>query len=289
MSYKPAGSDKEYKVLKQAGDTVLLNLLGYRNNEDLLQALPVTKVEKGSYIRFYNENAPTIAGYDFVCAVPNCFTANEDTTVKLYYIPQSIPYRTKTSWNNYFTNATGDLSKKDYANTYSATSMVNMFNGSSIIKPPKINTSNVTNMNGMFLGCAEMDIADLKSFDTTNVISMTSMFQNCGGIKVLDLSNFVTKNLQTLNSMFAGCSGITELDLSNFDTSKVTTFSALFNYTPALKTVKGTLDLSSCADVSYMFLATGIKGLHLKNVPRNLDLSTTSGTEGETYIIDNYI
>ena len=262
MNYKPP-TEVAQKVLKQAGEPVLLNLLGYRNNEELLQALPVTRVTKGSYVHFNNENAPTISGYDFVCAVPNCFIAEEDTTVKIYYIPQSVPDRTKTNWSSAFADASGDLSLQDFANTFVATNFRSLFDYSSIVKPPKLNTSNVTNIDFMFQNCRNLQSVDLSSVDTSKVTSMIGLFSQCNSLQ--------------------------SVDLSSFDTSKVINMSAMFFNTLNLESVTGVLDLTSCINVNDMFLNSKIKGLHLKNVPRSLDFSTCGGIEGETYIIDNYI
>ena len=262
MNYKPP-TEVAQKVLKQAGEPVLLNLLGYRNNEELLQALPATRVTKGSYVHFNNENAPTISGYDFVCAVPNCFIAEEDTTVKIYYIPQEVADRTRTNWVGAFVSASGDLSLQDFANTFVATNFGSLFAYSSIVKPPKLNTSNVTNINYMFFYCTNLQSVDLSSFDTSKVTNMIGLFGQC-------------TNLQSV-------------DLSSFDTSKVTSMSSMFINTLSLENVTGVLDLTSCINVDHMFLKSTIKGLHLKNVPRSLDFSACDSIEGEAYIIDNYI
>ena len=288
MNYKPP-TEVAQKVLKQAGEPVLLNVLGYRNNEELLQALPVTQVTKGSYVHFNNENAPTISGYDFVCAVPNCFIAEEDTTVKIFYIPQSVPDRTKTNWSSAFVDASGDLSLQDFANTFVATNFRSLFDYSSIIKPPKLNTSNVTNIDFMFKNCRNLQSVDLSSFDTSKVTSMRQVFFYCRNLQSVDLSSFDTSKATSMIGLFSQCNSLQSVDLSSFDTSKVTTMSAMFANTFNLESVTGVLDLTSCINVSDMFLNSKIKGLHLKNVPRSLDFSACGGIEGETYIIDNYI
>ena len=207
MNYK-LPTEVAQKVLKQAGKFVLLNVLGYRNNEELLQALPVTRVIKGSYVHFNNENAPTISGYDFVCAVPNCFIVEEDTTVKIYYIPQSVPDRTKTNWSSAFEDASGDLSLQDFANTFIATNFDNLFAYNSIVKPPKLNTSNVTNMNYMFRNCTNLQSVDLSSFDTSKVTSMRGMFFNTYNLEsvtgVLDLTSCRDVKDMFLNSKIKG-------------------------------------------------------------------------------------
>lgn len=267
MNYKPP-TEVAQKVLKQAGESVLLNLSGYRNNEDLLQALPVTQVTKGSYVHFNNENAPTVSGYDFVCAVPNCFIAEEDTTVKIYYIPSSVIDNTRTDWQSTFRDnqLSGDLSKDDTINTYSGTNFYNMFYGNSnMIQPPKLNMSNATRMEGMFQLCSSLGPSlDMRYYDLSNVTHAHHCFNSCLALEEINFENVSTANILNFSNLFRRCSNLT--------------------------TIKGSLDLSSAILVTDMFIGcTNLKNVHLKNVPRTLDLSNTSGIEGETYIIDNYI
>ena len=267
MNYKPPAEEAQ-KVLKQAGEPVLLNLLGYRCNEELLQALPVTRVRKGSYVRFYNENAPTISGYDFVCAVPNCFIAEEDTTVKIFYIPSSVIDNTRTDWQSTFryNQLSGDLSKGDTINTYSGTNFYNMFYGNSnMIQPPKLNMSNATRIEGMFQLCRSLGPSlDMGYYDLSNVTHANYCFNSCLALEEINFENVSTANILNFSNLFRRCSNLT--------------------------TIKGSLDLSSAILVTDMFIGcTNLKNVHLKNVRRTLDLSNIGGIEGETYIIDNYI
>ena len=90
--------------------------------------------------------------------------------------------------------------------------------------------------------------------------------------------------------MFFSCYDLTTLDVSNWDTSACTNMSGMFGYCNSLSTIKGALDLSHVTNVLGMFTASSeLRGVHLKNVPRSLDLSGIGGTEGVTYIVDNYI
>lgn len=122
----------------------------------------------------------------------------------------------------------------------------------------------VNNMELMFHACVSLTSLDLPNFDTSNVTDTSFMFGNCRSLTSLDLSNFDTSNVTDMNSMFGGCSNLT--------------------------IIIGSLDMSSCASCSGMFTSCRkLKDVHLKNVPHSLDLSVTNGTEGATYIIDNYI
>lgn len=138
------------------------------------------------------------------------------------------------------------------------------------VLPDDFDTSNVTNMEGMFSHCdfdadaldnilAQMDTSqvttmsrmfqcvqaataiDVRQLDTSNVTDMSYMFYMCAAVKSLDLSQFDTHNVTNMDSMFMGCSSIEKLDTTNFDTSKVSNMSGIFAAMTSLKEI----DISS--------------------------------------------
>ena len=138
-----------------------------------------------------------------------------------------------------------------------------MYSLASITGLENLNTSEVTNMNGMFAGCeltldlshfdtqkvtdmgsmfeaCAMESLDLSSFDTRNVTTMVYMFGDCS-IKDLNLISFNTENVTNMSSMFYECSSLTTLDLSSFNTSNVTNMNSMFFDCACLTS----LDLSS--------------------------------------------
>ena len=62
---------------------------------------------------------------------------------------------------------------------------------------------------------------DLSKADTSNVTNMSGMFRYCTSILTLDVSGFDTSNVTNMSGMFEGC-GLQALDVSGFDTSNVT-------------------------------------------------------------------
>ena len=97
-------------------------------------------------------------------------------------------------------------------------------------------TSQVENMNGMFLNCKLLSKLNVGHFDTSKVGtdkqkqgSMSSMFLNCSGLTTIDVSNWNVINVKNLQSIFSGCSGLTSLDISKWDTSNVTNMAYMFN------------------------------------------------------------
>ncbi len=104
-----------------------------------------------------------------------------------------------------------------------------------------LNTSQVTEMGGMFRGCSSLTALDLSSFDTSKVTDMSGMFSGCSSLTALDLSNFDTSKVTEMGGMFRGCSSLPSLDLSSFDTSMLGEMDEMFSGCTALTT----LDLSN--------------------------------------------
>ena len=92
-----------------------------------------------------------------------------------------------------------------------------------------IDTSNITDMNYMFLNCKKLTSLDLSNFNTSNVTYMYSMFNGCSNLTSLDLSNFNISDVTNISSMFLNCKNLTSLDLSKFNTSNVTDMHSIFN------------------------------------------------------------
>ena len=100
------------------------------------------------------------------------------------------------------------------------------------------NTSNVTNMESMFVNCYSLTSLNLRSFNTSNVTSMEWMFMACSGLESLDLNGWNTSNVTNMGYMFSGCTSLTSLDLSGWNTSKVTFATSMFEGCTNLKTIK---------------------------------------------------
>ena len=117
-----------------------------------------------------------------------------------------------------------------------------------------LNTENVTNMSGMFWGCAALTTLDVSHFDTQNVTNMSYMFSDCSALTTLDVSNFNTQNVTNMYYMFSNCSALTTLDVSNFNTQNVTDMSGMFSDCRALTTLDvSNFNTQNVTDMSYMF------------------------------------
>lgn len=100
-----------------------------------------------------------------------------------------------------------------------------------------LNTSEVTNMNNMFLNCRSLTSLDLRSFNTSNVVDMKYMFALCDKLKSLDVSTFNTSKVEDMQLMFNGCATLTSLDLRSFNTSNVVSMMSMFNKCANLTTI----------------------------------------------------
>ena len=131
-------------------------------------------------------------------------------------------------YNTYIGNNTND-STSPYDNyMFSGTAAMKYLKVETITFQEGINSSNVTNMKSMFMGCRNLtNINGLEYLDTSNVTNMRHMFNDCTALTSLDLSTFDTSNVTNMNSMFLNLPAI-ELDLTSFDTHNVTDMKYMF-------------------------------------------------------------
>ena len=152
--------------------------------------------------------------------------------------------------------------------TSNATDMGGMFalsNSLTRIDASGFDTSNVTNMNAMFYGCTGLTSLNVSSFNTGNITDMGYMFAGCRSLTSLDLSGFDTSKVEYMNDMFNGCSSLTYLDVSSFNTSKVTSMRQMFLLCSSLRSldVSG-FDTGSVEDMCGMFgECSGLSSLDL--------------------------
>ena len=141
------------------------------------------------------------------------------------------------------------------------------FNKMTSIDLSALDTSEVTNMNGMIGGCSSLKSLDVSKFDTSQVTDMSYMFGGCSGLTSLDVSNFDTSQVTDMSRMFAYCRSLTSLDVSKFDTSKVTDMSSMFYGCSSLTSLDvSKFDTSQVTSMSGMFEdCNGLTSLDLSN------------------------
>ena len=115
-------------------------------------------------------------------------------------------------------------------------------------------TSKVTNMEGMFYKCSSLTSLDVSKFDTSKVTNMSEMFWGCRSLTSLDLSNFNTSNVTDMTLMFRECESILVLNVDSFDTSQVTNMTRMFSFCTKIKNLDvSNFDTSKVTDMAGMF------------------------------------
>ena len=138
----------------------------------------------------------------------------------------------------YYLEALTTLKGLENLNTSEVTDMRGLFCGcKSLLKLDlsTFNTNKVTMMESMFQRCSNLQEVNLSSFNTAKVTSMISMFRGCNSLKALDLSSFNTSEVTMMIEMFQECTALTKLDLSNFVTTKMSNFRGMFHECKNLK------------------------------------------------------
>ena len=142
-------------------------------------------------------------------------------------------------------------------NTTNVTNMNCMFVSCSALTQLNLsgfNTANVTNMSNMFGSCSSLTQLDLSGFNTANVTDMSYMFVRCSSLTQLDLSDFNTANVTSMKSMFSSCGSLTQLDISGFNTANVTDMSSMFNSCSSLTQLDTSgFNTANVTDMSHMF------------------------------------
>ena len=140
-----------------------------------------------------------------------------------------------------------------------------------------LNTSEVTNMSGMFYNCSNLTALDVSGFNTSKVTTMSYMFSGCSGLMSLDVSRFNTYKVTNMSYMFNNCSRLTALDVSGFYTLNVTDMSYMFSGCSRLTN----LDLSrfwfSTNSVNMLRNCRGLKTLTISSSANNLNDNACSG------------
>ena len=132
----------------------------------------------------------------------------------------------------------------------------------------EFNTTNVVNMDYMFLKADLGDRLSLGSttttqingadrniltFNTEGVTSMSGMFKDCK-VKHLDLSSLRTHNVTDFSDMFYNCDSLIDLNVDGFDTSNAEDFNGMFHGCHKLTQLNVKhFNVNSVLHMSYLF------------------------------------
>ena len=150
----------------------------------------------------------------------------------------------------------------DLSNMFCSCSNLTTVNGTD-----KWDTSNVNNMNTMFMGCNKLIALDASKWNTTSVTTMDNTFCGCHSLLSLDVSNWDVGNVAVMYGLFYNCRSLTTLNLSKWNTSLVENMGDIFYGCESLQS----LDLSNWdASNSYnmnnmLYGCNSLQELHLDN------------------------
>ena len=168
--------------------------------------------------------------------------------------------------------------------TSEVTNMDGMFsNCNSLVSIPQLDTSNVTSMNSMFYNCRSL--VSIPLLDTSKVTNMSSMFYYCHAL--VSIPALDTSKVTNMSSMFYNCYAL--VSIPALDTSKVTSMNSMFYNCYALVPIPA-LDTSNVTNMSSMFYyCRSLTHLELKNakLAYQLDYSTLLSKDSLLYLINN--
>ena len=145
------------------------------------------------------------------------------------------------------------LNKMNSTNVTDMSYMFSNLASMSTLDVSVVNTSSVTNMEGMFM-INNLTTLNVSGFDTSKVTNMSKMFKESINLTSLNINGFNTANTNNMSQMFMDCGNITSLNVSAFNTSNVTNMSAMFMGMSKLETLNVTnFNTANVTDMSSMF------------------------------------
>ena len=180
----------------------------------------VSQEQKGKILAWYevDENGY----YNVTIGQDGGVTANVDSSYVLAFIGYSVADGTEVKIEG--------LENLDTSNVTNMKGMFRNCSGLTSLDVSEFDIRNVSDMSYMFYNCNKLTSLDVSKFDTSKVTDMSSMFSECRGLTSLDVSKFITSNVTNMREMFRNCSGLTSLDVSKFDTSNVTNMRDMFGW-----------------------------------------------------------
>lgn len=125
------------------------------------------------------------------------------------------------------------------------------FNNIKSLDTTNWDTSNVTYMNNVFIGCSYLTSMDVSKWDTSKVTNMGGLFFNCSYLTSLDLSEWDVSNVTNINGIFSKCSSLTTLIDGHESEANVV----------ALNGLKTDISLNYCNKLNYESIYAVFRGL----------------------------
>jgi surface protein len=135
------------------------------------------------------------------------------------------------------------------------------YQGNSI---PELDTSNVTNMGGMFNNCSNFISLDLSSWNTSKVTNMSFLFSSCKNLtSIIGIEDWDVSKVTTMQSLLYSCDKITSIDfMETWDTTNVTNMTDMFFKIQAIERIPAfRCDNLNMASYSGFFSYTELKNI----------------------------
>lgn len=146
-----------------------------------------------------------------------------------------------TNFSSFFANYQGKYIDLKNLDTSNATNMYGMFSGAERIVTidfGTFDTSKVTTMESMFSVSSFSEVDKLSNWDVSKVTTVRSMFSSCRNFSSIDLTKWITSSLTSTNQMFyQNLNNLKTVNLSGWDTTKLTDMYGMFSYSNYLETV----------------------------------------------------
>ena len=236
ISYKTKSQPTDIYVALYNDGTLVFNSKNEFDTSKLAEGWTIENIKGKKYELINIDKEPW---YD-ASKMPQWYGSS--TVIKISFLDKVVPENIEY-WFDSLTNLT-TIENMNNLDTSNVTDMSGMFFGCSSltsINLTGLDTSNVINMKDMFMDCTLLTNVDITGLNTSKVTSMRRMFMRCNNIQNLDLSNWDTSNVENMSMMFCRCTSLTNLNLSGWNTAKVDGMMQMFDRCTSLTD----LDLSS--------------------------------------------
>ncbi len=167
---------------------------------------------------------------------------------------------TESPWRAYSTSITSvEIAEGVVADAQSPYLFSNL-KSATTMELANLDTSNVTNMEGMFSGCSSLEVVYAGTWDTGSVTDMSNLFRNCFSLRTLTVSRWDTANVEDMSYAFAGCSKSQTLVLTYWSTEAVKDIDCIFAGTSLLETlyIGGGWNITAAANNTNIFADTAL-------------------------------
>ena len=260
ISYKTKSQPTDIYVALYNDGTLVFNSKNEFDTSKLAEGWTIENIKGKKYELINIDKEPW---YD-ASKMPQWYGSS--TVIKISFLDKVVPENIEY-WFDSLTNLT-TIENMNNLDTSNVTDMSGMFSRCSSltsINLTGLDTSNVTHMSGMFFGCSSLTSINLTGLDTSNVTDMIGMFYLCSSLTSINLTGLDTSNVINMQDMFMDCTLLTNVDITGLNTSKVTSMRRMFMRCNNIQNLDlSNWDTSNVENMSMMFCrCTSLTNLNL--------------------------